>query len=345
MAFRLWRPNRLRPVTMLAAGLLLVAGCGGGSQGGGGGNDNAPTVTFLAASDLPVQVAIDQGLYKGVNVEFKQVGEEQESSLFIGGDAELGSMSPWAMAKFVAEGEDIRLLTTAGATNLINGVLVRSEDAGKYKTIEDLKGKKLGIPGFGSDTWLAFATMVKQLYGVDAKKSFKTVTADPGAELGLLGTGQIDGALLFSGQTATGMAQSKFKLIFSFTQEWQKQTGQPLVADALVAKGKWAKDHPDLVKAVVAGNNAAVQWMRQHPDEFDKDGRYADLAEEEGWLEDPTATKQILKLLKDGEWYLSGDRYTQPWIDSTYKFVEQGKGILVTGSVPSKDALFYPTSE
>lgn len=339
--------NRVRFVPALTAGLLAVSACGGttSSGGGEGTSEDVPTITFIGASNIPVMVAIDQGFYKKVNVEFKQVGEEQETSLFIGGDAELGAMSPWSTAKYDAEGEDIKLLSTAGATNLINGVLIRAEDSDKYKTIEDLEGQKLGVPGLGSDTWAAFETVVKTLYDDDAKSSFETVTADSGAELGLLGTGQIEGALLQSGTTATGMALSQFKLIFSFTQEWQKVEGQPLIVDGIVAKGQWADENPDLVQDVIQGNETAVQWMSQHPEEFDVDGQYADLSREEGWLTDPKGTEQILKLLADGEWYLSEEQYTQDWIDSIYKFIEDGKGIMTEGTIPPSEKIFYPVSD
>lgn len=333
-------------ISAVVVGLFSVSACGGtsSSENSGGSTNGDPTITYLGASNIPVRVAIDQGFYKGVNVKFKEVGEDQETSLFIGGDAELGAMSPWSAAKFNAEGEDIKFLSTAGATNLINGVLIRSEDADKYKTIEDLEGEKLGVPGFGSDTWAAFETVVNKLYDDDAKSSFQTVTADSGAELGLLGTGQIEGALLTSGTTATGMALPQFKLIFSFTEEWQKVQGQPLIVDGLAAKGEWAKAHPDLVQDVVNGTDRAVTWMSQHPDEFDSGGKYEDLASAEGWLEDPKATKQILALIKQGDWYLNKNRYTKSWIDSLYQFIQDGKGVLVTGDIPPANEIFYPAS-
>lgn len=334
--------NKTGLISAAIAGLLTVSACGGASSSANsdGNSSDEPTITFIGAGNMPVQVAIDRGFYDGVNVEFKEVGEEQETSLFIGGDAVLGSMSPWSVAKFVAEGEDLKFLSTAGATNLINGVLIRAEDADKYQTIGDLEGKKLGVPGFGSDTWAAFETVVKTLYDDDAKSSFDTVTADSGAELGLLGTGQIDAALLQSGTTATGMALPEFKLIFSFTQEWQKTKGQPLVVDGIVAKGDWAAEHPDLVEDVIDGNEMAVQWMREHPEEFNSGGEYEDLARAEGWLEDPKATEQILALLKNGDWYLSRDEYTQAWVDSVYEFIQGGQGILIEGTVPDSEKIF-----
>lgn len=338
-------PNKFAVVAGLAAGLLMVSACGGPSADDDESSGGTPTITYVGAGNIPVRVAIDQGFYDGVNVEFKEVGEEQETSLFIGGDAELGAMSPWSVAKYDAEGEDIRLLSSAGSTNLINGVLVRAEDADKYQTIADLEGKKLGVPGFGSDTWAAFETVVKSVYGDEAKSSFDTVTADSGALLGLLGTDQIDGALLTSGSTATGMALPQFKLIFSFTQEWQEAEGQPLIVDSIVAKGDWVQAHPDLVQAIIDGNDKSVEWMGQHPEEFDEGGQYADLAKDEGWLEDPKGTAQILDLLKDGKWYLRKDSYTQDFVDSMYKFVQDGQGIMTDGDIPAQDKIFYPVSD
>lgn len=361
------RPPHLKGFRLTAAllvVLLVAAACSPGETAGtaqgdaetapadgqtaqgtdGAADEELPTVTFLAASSVPVAVAIDQGFYEeeGLNVEFREVGEEQEGSLFFGGDAELGSSSPWDVARFVSEGEDVRVLSTAGGTNFVNGVLVRSEDAETYQTIEDLQGQTLGIPGFGSSTWQAFAVVVNQLYGLDAEEDFDNRTASPGALLGLLGTGEVEGALLFSGQTVVGVASDQFERIFSFTEAWQEEAGEPMIVDSYMAKAQWAEQNPDQVRAFIRGTNRAAQWMIDNADAFREDGQYAELSRGAGWLVEPQATDVILQMLADGELIFTAQEYDQSWIDSMYAFIEQSQGVLIEGEVPPPDQIFYP---
>lgn len=303
-----------------------------------------PSVTFLAASSIPVNVAIDQGFYEaeGLDLEFQEVGEEQEGSLFIGGDAELGAGSPWDVARLVSEGEAIRSLSTAGATNFVNGVLVQAEDADQYQEITDLEGQTLGIPGFGSGTWQAFAVMVDLLYDLDAREDFENRTASPGALLGLLGTGEIEAALLFSGQTVVGVASDEFERIFSFTEAWQERTGESMVIDMYMAKAEWAEQNPDQVEAFIRGTDQAAQWMQDNPDAFRPDGQYAELARGEGWLDSPEATDVILQMLGDGELILTSEEYDEAWIEAMYGFIEESQGVLIEDEVPPVEEIFYP---
>ena len=92
-------------------------------------------------------------------------------------------------------------------------------------------------------------------------------------------------------------------------------------------------------KKIVAGVDAGVDWMKAHPEEFAKGGKYEKLAEDDGWLTDAPTTAEIVKLLKAGQWYAKSDLYTPAWIDSNYKFA--ALALEATGDkVPTKAQLF-----
>jgi ABC-type nitrate/sulfonate/bicarbonate transport system substrate-binding protein len=357
----------------LAAGALLLSACGGDDGGGetaAGGDVDATEATgggtpdtsggttdascegaagetieiSVSPSGLPVYVAGQEGLFEGLDIEVSQVGYDQSAALFLAGDTPVGWIAPIEVAEFVSQGEEFQYFSTAGATNMINGLVIRAEDSDKYQSVEDLVGQRVGNPGFGTGTWATFEVIMQSQYGIDPQNDFDNLTADSGALLGLLETGEIEAALLFSGQSAAAIALDQFETIFSFTDAWQESTGQPMVVNGPVARASWLEENTCVASVLVDGIDAAVQWMKDNPQEFREDGKYAEWIEAEGWLSSPETTEGIHELLQDGEWYLTSDAYTEDWVDSIYSLVEAGEGTLVE-SVPPKDDIFFPPSQ
>lgn len=348
--------SRRIALTGLASTVLLSA-CGGGatSPTAGGPTEGAsdggipsaavtqaetPTVELVGTpSQVALAVAAGEGLFEGVNVEIRLVGYGEDTPMFIAGDVPLGALAPAGVARFVSEGEDICFFSTASSLNMWNGVIILAENAEKYRTIEDLVGQPLGNPGFGTDTWLSFEVVADELYGIDATGDFQPVTADPGALMGLVETGEIEGALNFAGQAATAIAHDNFELIFSFTEAWQEAHGQPMVVSGLVARRAWFDENREIAQRIIDGADRGVEWMKDHPEEFVEGGKYADWVAGEGWLRDQQTNDAIIDLLQEGEWYFMSDLYTDAWIDSTYEFVSSGVGTLVP-DLPDKEEIF-----
>lgn len=331
--------------------LTTVAACGGSSgssQGSGGastlgGSASGPTVTMWAGTNVPYEVAIKKGFFKGINAKFRLISKGDESQLFLGSDsAQLGQMAAPDVALFRTQGHDITTISTAGALKLINGVAIQKSDAAKYKSILDLKGKKLAIPGFGSSTYFAFSILMERAHHINPKDAFDLVVADPGAELGLLHTGAVDAALLFSGETAAAIGSPDLKLIQSITGDFEKQTGYPLPTDGLVAKQPWADNHPKVVKALIQGMDRAVKWMESHTEAFTKDGEFGDLAASKGWTSSPAANQSTRHLIATGDYYITSKVDTQGFRDAVYQFIKDGKQILLNGhQVPPESEIFY----
>ena len=304
---------------------------------------DTPTVRLsLPPSAVPAIIAADQDMFEGINAEVSQIGGDQAAAVLVSGEADVGWIGPLEVAGYVAEGEPMQAFSAAGAQNMINGVVVRSEDASEFQTITDLQGARLGMPGFGSGTWATFEVFARTVFDIeDPRNAFEILTADSGALLAMLETGEIDAALMFSGPSAAARALDQFHTIFSFTEEWQETTGQPLTVAGPVGRTDWIEENPDAVAAVVDGIDAGVAWMRENPEEMQEGGTYEDLAEAVGWLGDPATTEGIIELMVDGQWYLSSDTYTQEWIDATYELIQAGEGSLVD-EVPPVEDIFTP---
>jgi ABC-type nitrate/sulfonate/bicarbonate transport system substrate-binding protein len=331
--------------------VLSLAACGSSSSessassGGGATKKGVPTINVaITASEIPIAVAADQGLFKGLNVRYQTVGFDAKTPIFLKDkNMPITELSPVEVAQEIAQGEDIAYFSTTTGLYFWNGIVIRAKDAGTYKTIADLKGKTIGQPGFATGTWAAFAGVAKSLYGLNAKSDFKLVTADPGALLGLLQAGRIDAALTFAGQAATGLASPQFRLMAGLGPLWEKKTGQPPLVDGLVARRSWLEQNADTARKFVAGVDAGVQWMKDHPEEFAKGGKYEKIASDDGWLTDEPTRQEIVKLLKKGQWYADSKLYTQSWIDANYEFVKLA--LAGTGQkMPAKDRLFAPVA-
>ena len=315
---------------------LVLASCGAEADSG----DTGKVRMTVEASAIPAFVAADRGFFDGIDVEVSEVGYDEVQSLLVSGDTDVAWISPLEAAQFVAEGEEFKYFSTAGAQNMYNGVVVRAEDASTYASIGDLQGKRLGIPGFGTGTWTAFEAFTKAYYGIDDPRSaFDIVTADSGALLALVERGEVDAALLFSGTSAAARSLPEFHTIFSFTEAMQEEAGQPLVVNGSVSTAQWLEDNPDAAASVVEGLDEATRWIQDNPDAFSEGAEYASLAKAAGWLEGPETTSTVQTLIGEGKWFLTSDAFSEEWIDAIFELVEAGEGSIVT-EVPERDRVF-----
>lgn len=349
------RQNRfgrsITPVVWALALVLVLAACGGGNdsaggEGSGGADGGGTTVRMtVEPSAIPAFVAADRGFFEGIEVEVSQVGYDDVQALLVAGDTDVAWISPLEAARFVAEGEDFRYFSTAGAQNMYNGVVVRAEDADTYQTVEDLQGERLGIPGFATGTWTAFEVFMRAYYDIEnARNAFQNSVADSGALLALLERGEIDAALLFSGSSAAARSLEQFETIFSFTEVFREETGEPMAVNGSVARADWLEANPDAAQSLVEGLDEAVEWIQDNSAEFEEDGQYADLAEGAGFLTDAQTIASVTELMERGEWYLSSEIYTDGWIDAVYELVEAGEGSIVQ-QAPAKGAVFADPDE
>lgn len=343
-------------VLFTIAGLVLTA-CGGASDGEtpeteGGSQGETTTTTqgeefttiewAAAPSSLALIVAQEEGLIEGdIVLQPIEVGYDQETSLFLTGDLPIGMMSPQEAGDLAAEGEDVVFFSTANALNSWNGLVIRTEDEDQYNDAQDLVGKKLAQPGFGSSTWLSFAAMVNSQYGIDAQSDYEVVTADPGALLGLLSAGEVDAVLVFAPAAAAAMASDEFVLLGSLTEQFSEISGQPLVNTGLAAHRSWLEEHPHEAAAVVKGVDKAIQWIGENPDAVRPGGKYATWAEGQGWHSSEAATERIIELWQNGEWVLTSESYTDEWIDATYELIKLVAEAQGHGEPPPKDEIFF----
>lgn len=338
---------KVRPWTILlalgmVALLMASAACGDDDDPGATDGDTPGTTTsmdfFFGATNAPAFLVADgEGFFAEEGIDANISVTDEDIGPFFAGQAEVALISSWEVGEFINDGEEIAVFGTAGTSTYFNGIAVKSDNyPGTYGSIEDLVGTKLGIPGFGTGTWAAFQGFVKSQFGLDATSDFQPVEASPGALLGLLETGEIEGALLFSGQTLAAVGSGDFELVFRFDEEWQAKTGQPVSISMLAARTAWLDENPDLARSLVNALDKSTEWMADNTQEFAEGGKYESIAQDAGWLNDEITNMAVQDFIASNTYYTRASLYTDAYIDSTYEFVQ-----VVLENPPPQDEIFY----
>jgi NitT/TauT family transport system substrate-binding protein len=164
-------PRKLGRVTgalVVLAILLAVTACGGDASGGSSGGEGTTKVTVGHAAGLtnvPLYVAIERGYFQeeGLEVElmaFKSGGDMVAP--LSSGSLDAGTGAPGAgIFNAVGRGLGVRLVGDTGHLdegNKYSSLIVRKElvDSGKFSSLKDLKGLRMGLYADGTSTTLWF---------------------------------------------------------------------------------------------------------------------------------------------------------------------------------------------
>lgn len=267
--------------------LLVLVGCGttaGAPQKGPNPASQPALKTTMSAGGiggiiyLPALVADQNGFFReqGVNVEvidFK--GGADAAKALIGGSVEFASMSVEHALKAKAQGSD--LVVIAGFTRMSGlTLIVDNKLKEKVKTVNDLKGLRIGVTSLGSGTHMALNALLAK---VGLKQSDVEVVAVGTSTMPpALENGSIDAAINFDPFIAHVLLREKGYVLFDLATEkdtqWLYGTDYPFTA--LVTRREVIAQKPDLVQRMV---NAIVQAQR-YIQQSDAEQIYQGLPEE-----------------------------------------------------------------
>jgi NitT/TauT family transport system substrate-binding protein len=236
------------------------------------------TIGLIGAneSQIPILLAIDQGYFKaeGVDVQPMQFrGGGVAVQALVGGSIDLAAFATDHVLRLANRGIDPRILV--GIDQYLTHALVVPVGKG-YKSLADLKGKKLGVsaPGSYSDNTLRWALTG---LGINPDRDVTIVGIGSGntARAGLE-SGQID-AVMAATPDLLGYqidAPGKFEVLY----DWRKteHSGQ-----AVIGLQEWVDAHEDAARGVaravlkaeqlIQKDTAAVEKIvrQQYPDSSD----------------------------------------------------------------------------
>ncbi len=215
---------------------------------------------------LPLTIAERRGFFKeeGLDVEIPDfAGGSKALQAMMGGSADVVSGAYEHTINMQAKNLAIREFVLQGrAPQIVFAVSTKTMP--DYKTIADLKGKKIGVTAPGSSTAM-MATYVLAKGGLDAKDvSFIGVGASSGA-VSALRSGQID-ALVNLDPLTTMMQKSGDIKIISDTRtlkDTQDVYGGPMPAAVLYATEEFIQKNPQTTQALANAMVRALKWLQK----------------------------------------------------------------------------------
>src|SRR2546422_8102863 len=249
---------RSKVVWMIGFG-LFIAGCNK-EQSSTSANSNKVRVGYIGITcEAPIFTAVEKGFFKEEGLEVSLVKCEwanYKDVLALGGFDITHHLIMYFL-KPVEQGLDVKF--TAGVHR---GCLrVQAPFNGKIQTIQDLRGKRIGVPGMGTPPFI-FANRVLGANGIDPGKEI-TWRVFPAGELGLaLDKGEVDAVADSEPIGSLLIALGKVKNIAD-------QANDPPYKEeyccAVLVNGKFLKNNP---KAAAAGTRALLKgakWVNTNP--------------------------------------------------------------------------------
>jgi NitT/TauT family transport system substrate-binding protein len=211
-----------------------------------------------AFSFLPIDVALDQGIFKKHGIEIEKIGLSGSAKLhqaMVAGVLDIALGAGTDIGFLVKGAPEIAVAALAGPPLLL-GVVVPYESP--LKTADDLKGKKVGISTVGSLTqWLMLRLATQKGWGRDGI-TLVTVGAEQTIQAGLIATSRIDAVVSASALGYQLEETKRGRLLFPTSD---------IVTDFLIhaifASQAMVRDNPDAIRRFLKAWFETIAFMRQ----------------------------------------------------------------------------------
>jgi len=225
------RGRRAAPLLLLALSLLLAA-CGREGQPSAAAGRAEPTPATSAASPAAataaaptpivmsysnltpdqwaVWIAQDLGLFArhGLDVDLRLVESSTGVAALISGETQAGALGGSEVMSAAAEGADLAIV--AGLTKTYSFRFMAPES---IKTVEDLRGKRVGVSRFGSSSDIATRLALEHLGLVPNRDVDVVQVGSLTARIQAMETGAIQGGVVQPPDTAR-VAKSGYHVLF-----------------------------------------------------------------------------------------------------------------------------------
>jgi NitT/TauT family transport system substrate-binding protein len=258
-------------------------------------------------SGAPYGVGIDQGFFKAAGVDITGVisGEGGGASVraLIASDLGYGETSPAAGIAAINGGQDIKIVDI-GSRSLADNVIIVMPNS-PIKTMAELKGKKFGISNPKSLGEMT-AVIAAEKVGLDPNDIQRIALGNLSGALTALENNVVDATSIPGILFLMRGGESKYRVIMG-------PKDLPLLPPAAgLATGDLIKNHPDKLRAILAGRRQAVKYIYEHTADASKilETVYAPLP--------PKDVDTMMKDLVDAQFYSEG-RIEMPLLQTTVR--------------------------
>jgi NitT/TauT family transport system substrate-binding protein len=245
---------------LVVVGLFLgFTGCTR-QNGNSGAPSNKVRVGYIGLTcEAPIFTAVEKGFFKeeGLDVSLVKCDWKNYKDVLALGGYDMTHHLVMYFLKPIEQGLDVKF--TGG---IHRGCLrVQAGVNSSIKTVKDLRGKRIGVPGMGTPPFI-FANRVLGANGIDASKEI-TWLVFPAGELGLaLDKGEIDAIADSEPIGSMLLAQGKVRNI---ADQAADAPYKDEYCCAVLANGKFLEKNPKLCAATTRALLKAAKWVEANP--------------------------------------------------------------------------------
>jgi ABC-type nitrate/sulfonate/bicarbonate transport system substrate-binding protein len=214
-----------------------------------------------AFSFVPAEVGSQTGIFKnnGLDLDISSFGGDAKVQQAMAADSiDIGLGSGPGLA-FIAKGSPVKGIAAMAGPPLIFALVVRND--GSVNTIDDLKGKQIGISTVGSITsWLAREVSGQRGWGNNGMT--EVAIGDDGARVAAVKTKSLDAAIVNLAAALSYADHGDGRILLRFGD-----IAKHFHAHIIFATDKAIAAQPDQLRRFLKGWFETIAFMRAHKDE------------------------------------------------------------------------------
>jgi ABC-type nitrate/sulfonate/bicarbonate transport system substrate-binding protein len=210
-----------------------------------------------AFSFVPVDIGVRTGIFKrhGLDVEIANFGGDaklQQAMAADGIDIALGSGPGLA---FIVKGSPVKGIAAMAGPPLLFALVVRNDDA--IKTIDDLKGRKIGISTVGSVTsWITSEVSRQRGWGVDGIT--QVPIGENASRIAAVRSKALDGCIVDIASALNYVQRGDGRILLRFND-----LVKDFILHVIFATDKAIAEQPEALRGFLAGWFETIAFMRK----------------------------------------------------------------------------------
>jgi ABC-type nitrate/sulfonate/bicarbonate transport system substrate-binding protein len=210
-----------------------------------------------AFSFVPVDIGVRTGIFKrhGLDVEIANFGGDaklQQAMAADGIDIALGSGPGLA---FIVKGSPVKGIAAMAGPPLLFALVVRNDDT--IKTIDDLKGRKIGISTVGSVTsWITSEVSRQRGWGVDGIT--QVPIGENASRVAAVRSKALDGCIVDIASALNYVQRGEGRILLRFND-----LVKDFILHVIFATDKAVADKPEALRGFLAGWFETIAFMRK----------------------------------------------------------------------------------